>query len=67
LGLDPSQPLADLLHVAWVAFAATGARTWPKYDLGRRTTMRFATTLAVVDDPRAAVRSLGRRPLVEPQ
>jgi carboxylesterase type B len=58
LGPDPPQPLADAMHAAWVAFATNGDCGWPRYDLGRRETMRFDTTSAVVDDPRSAVRAL---------
>lgn len=53
LGTDPPQRLADTMHAAWVAFAASGDSGWPKYDLDRRATMRFDTTSAVVDDPRS--------------
>ena len=58
LGSDPQQPLADAMHAAWVAFAATGDPGWPRYDLRRRATMRFNATSAVVDDPRSAERAL---------
>ena len=57
-GTDPPQSLADAMHCAWVAFATTGDCGWPRYDLRRRATMRFDTTPAVVDDPRAAERAL---------
>ena len=33
LGADPPQALADAMHGAWVAFAATGDPGWPRYDL----------------------------------
>ena len=58
LGPDPPQALADAMHGAWVAFATNGDPGWPEYDLGRRATMRFNTTSAVVDDPRARERAL---------
>ncbi|MGH8526062.1 MAG: carboxylesterase family protein, partial [Gammaproteobacteria bacterium] len=58
LGTDPPQQLADTMHAAWVAFGTTGDCGWPRYDLGRRTTMRFDTTPKVVDDPQAAERAL---------
>lgn len=63
LGTDPPQQLADTMHAAWVAFAASGDPCWPKYDLSRRATMRFDTRSEVVDDPRSAERTLweGRR------
>jgi para-nitrobenzyl esterase len=57
-GTDPPQRLADTMHAAWVAFATTGDCGWPKYDLGRRATMRFDVTSEVVDDPRSAERAL---------
>ena len=49
---DPPQTLADTMHRAWVAFAATGDPGWPRYDLDRRATMRFDSVSRVVDDPR---------------
>jgi carboxylesterase type B len=58
LGADPPQHLADTMHSAWVAFAATGTCGWPKYELDRRSTMRFDVISQVVDDPRAAERAL---------
>lgn len=57
-GDQPPQQLADTMHAAWVGFARTGTCGWPRYELGRRTTMRFGTTSEVVDDPRAAERRL---------
>jgi carboxylesterase type B len=54
LGRDPPQSLADLMHDAWVAFAAGGSCGWPKYDLAHRPTMRFDMASGVVDDPLAA-------------
>jgi carboxylesterase 2/para-nitrobenzyl esterase len=53
LGRDPPQSLADVMHHAWVAFAASGSCGWPKYDLAHRPTMRFDTASGVVDDPLA--------------
>lgn len=58
LGADPPQQLADTMHAAWVAFATNGDCGWPKYDLGRRATMRFDITSEIVDDPRCAERAL---------
>jgi carboxylesterase type B len=58
LGTDPPQQLADTMHAAWVAFATSGDCGWPKYDLGRRATMRFDRTSEVVDNPRSAERAL---------
>ena len=58
LGADPPQQLADTMHAAWVSFATTGDPGWPRYDLGRRATMRFDVPSAVVDDPRSWERAL---------
>lgn len=58
LGEAPPQALADAMHKAWVAFAATGDPGWPRYDAPRRATMRFDTASRVVDDPRAWERAL---------
>ena len=58
LGSAAPQELADAMHGAWVAFAATGEPGWPRYDLERRATMRFDTVSDVVDDPRSFERGL---------
>ena len=58
LGDDPPQGLADAVHSAWVSFARNGDPGWPRYDLGRRATMRFDTTSRVVEDPRSWEREL---------
>ncbi|MHA6794261.1 carboxylesterase/lipase family protein [Pseudonocardia bannensis] len=58
LGDDPPQQLADTMHAAWISFATSGDPGWPRYDLNRRTTMRFNTTSQAVDDPRAWERAL---------
>ena len=58
LGPNPPQQLADTMHAAWVAFATSGDSGWPQYALSRRATMRFDTTLEVMDDPRSAERAL---------
>ena len=52
------QALADAMHGAWVAFAATGDPGWPRYEADRRATMRFDTVSRVVDDPRSFERGL---------
>jgi para-nitrobenzyl esterase len=57
-GTEPPQALADTMHATWVAFATSGDPGWPKYDLGRRATMRFGVPSQVTDDPRAAERAL---------
>jgi carboxylesterase type B len=57
LGPNPPQQLADAMHSAWVAFAASGDPGWPRYDLNRRMTMRFDATPEVVDDPLAGERA----------
>jgi carboxylesterase type B len=58
MGTNPPQQLADMMHAAWVSFAIRGDPGWPKYDLGRRPTMRFNSTSQVVDDPRSMEREL---------
>ena len=58
LGDAPPQALADAMHRAWVAFAATGDPGWPKYELSRRATMRFDVKSEVVNDPGRAERML---------
>ena len=58
LGDNPPQELAAAMHAAWVAFATHGEPGWPRYDLGRRATIRFNTTSQVVDDPRSWERAL---------
>lgn len=57
LGPAPPQPLADEMHGAWVAFAKTGEPGWLKYEQVKRTTMRFGTTAAVIENPRFWERS----------
>ena len=58
VGTDPPQQLADKMHSAWVAFAATGYCDWPRYELNARATMRFDVRSQVIDDPRPAERAL---------
>jgi para-nitrobenzyl esterase len=58
LGGQAPQQLADVMHGAWVAFAARGDPGWPRYDPVRRATMRFALPPQVVEDPGAAERAL---------
>ncbi|MFF8292202.1 carboxylesterase/lipase family protein [Streptomyces sp. NPDC016309] len=58
-GEDPSQPVADAMHGAWVAFATTGDPGWPAYDPRKRTTRVFDDAApGTVDDPRGAERAL---------
>jgi para-nitrobenzyl esterase len=57
-GSVPPQQLANRMHAAWIAFAASGDPGWPKFDLNRRTTMHFDTKSQIVNDPRSAERIL---------
>jgi carboxylesterase type B len=57
-GADPPQLLADVMHAAWVGFATRGDPGWPRYELTRRTTMRFDSTSQVVSDPLAWKRAI---------
>jgi carboxylesterase type B len=56
-GANPPQPLADLMHAAWVGFATDGRCRWPQYDTFKRATLRFDTAADVVEDPRGAERT----------
>jgi len=58
LGPNPPQQLASAMHAAWVAFATCGDPGWPRYDLNRRTTMRFDMPFQPLDDPLASERAL---------
>jgi para-nitrobenzyl esterase len=58
LGDDPPQDLADAMHTAWMEFARCGNPGWPRYDLDRRSIMRFGATSSVVDDAYAREREL---------
>ena len=62
---DPSaRPSPTRCTRAWIAFARTGDPGWPAYDLDRRATQRFDTTVETVDDPAArAARALDRHRL----
>ncbi|WP_225991864.1 carboxylesterase/lipase family protein [Actinomadura montaniterrae] len=63
-GDDPPQRLADAMHRAWVAFAATGdpghtgIPEWPRYDPAAPTTLAFGERDQVVHDPEPAERKL---------
>ncbi len=52
------QPIADAMHAAWIAFAQTGDPGWPRYELDRRLTQRFDTTVEVLEDPMPEQRAL---------
>jgi carboxylesterase type B len=58
LGADPPRPLADVMHAAWISFAATGDPGWPLYDRDSRPTMLFNTASRLIHDPRAWERDL---------
>jgi para-nitrobenzyl esterase len=58
LGAAPPQALADAMHRAWVAFAASGDPGWPPYEPSRRATMVFDTESRVADDLRRFEREL---------
>ncbi|MEU3648368.1 carboxylesterase family protein [Lentzea sp. NPDC034063] len=55
--------LVTRVHDSWVRFARTGDPGWPRYDLDRRTTMRFDVDSGTVDDPRGAERQAWERPV----
>lgn len=50
IGDDAPQSLADTMHKAWTNFATNGDPGWAPYKLDARTTMRFDTESAPVDD-----------------
>jgi len=51
VGGEPPRQLARAMQAAWTAFAATGDPGWPRYEPGRRTTMRFDAESGPVEDP----------------
>jgi len=55
-----AQGLADEMHSAWVAFAASGDPGWDRYEEGRRATRVFGRGTGTVDDPIGARRALWR-------
>jgi para-nitrobenzyl esterase len=61
-GPAPPHELSDAMHRAWVAFATTGDPGWPAYTPDRRAVARFGAgadpRVAVLDDPRGALREL---------
>ena len=60
----PPAALGAAMHDSWVGFARTGDPGWRPYAADRRTTMRFDTESAPVDDPRGPEREVWRRPAV---
>jgi para-nitrobenzyl esterase len=52
------QPLADRYSGALAEFVRTGVAPWPKYDAGRRMTMRFDDVVGPVSDPAGPEREL---------
>jgi para-nitrobenzyl esterase len=60
-GDEPPQPLADLVHGAWVGFVTDGDPGWPAHDLERRSTMLFDVESGPADDPLRAERELWAR------
>jgi para-nitrobenzyl esterase len=64
------QPLADVMHAAWISFIRGGdpneaplPEEWPRYDPGRRPVMEFGDDVGLREDPHGEERSLwdGRR------
>ena len=61
---DPPQALADTVHAAWVAFVRSGDPNhkglpdWPRWDPGRRPTMRLDLEPQLIDDPNPEERAL---------
>lgn len=59
-----AKAVEDAMSDAWIAFARTGnpnhpgMATWPTYDAKKRSTMVFAATSSVVDDPRPSERTV---------
>jgi len=62
VGSAPPRALAEAMHRAWIAFAATGDPGWPAYLPGRRAVARFGAgsdpSREVVEDPRGDLREL---------
>jgi para-nitrobenzyl esterase len=57
-GDAPPQPLADLVHNAWVGFVREGDPGWPAHELTDRRTMLFDVESGPRADPFAAERAL---------
>jgi para-nitrobenzyl esterase len=62
LGPAPPQPVADSMHRAWAAFAATGDPGWPAYDDPERLLYRFGPSGRLISDDQPAERSAWARP-----
>ena len=60
VGSAGSQPLADEVHQAWIAFARTGDPGWPPYLPGR-TVRRFDTASTTLREPDRARRTIWNR------
>jgi len=63
-GAAEAQSLADVMSIAWIAFArsgspnAPGLPAWPPFDLRDRATMIFNVTSRAIDDPSSQERAL---------
>jgi para-nitrobenzyl esterase len=57
-GGPQAEALAQEMHGAWTAFAATGDPGWDRYEPGRRATRVFGPGAGIVEDPRGAARRL---------
>jgi para-nitrobenzyl esterase len=55
VGDAPPQAIADAMHSAWVAFAATGDPGWERYG-EQRNVRRFGDAVETVSDPRGGIR-----------
>jgi para-nitrobenzyl esterase len=56
---NPRQPLADVMHRAWVSFATKGDPGWQPYDSASRPVMLFDhPDSAIVHDPRPDERAI---------
>jgi para-nitrobenzyl esterase len=61
-GPDPSQPVADAMHAAWVAFARTGDPGWPAFDEAYPVMVFADPGPRLCLDPRGDERAAWRRP-----
>jgi para-nitrobenzyl esterase len=53
-GAEAPQPVADVVHRAWVDFVASGDPGWAPFTRERRAVMRFDVESRLVEDPAAA-------------